>query len=107
MLKDHSTKLRDELLSKRPATPLPWTFRESGPTAYGVLGSVHIPRERSAKHNTRDDAAYIVHAANSYPRLVEALDAILNLDAKPMDHSLKEKIVLDARALLRSLGESE
>jgi hypothetical protein len=89
-------------MTTRPATPLPWTFRESGPTKYGVLGSVHIPRERSVMSNNRDDAAYIVHAANSYPRLVEALKECVK-PANP-DHA---QACIDARALLRSLGESE
>jgi hypothetical protein len=49
------------------------------------------------------DAAYIVHAANSYPRLVEALKELL----KDCDADLKPMGLHPARVLLRSLGESE
>jgi hypothetical protein len=51
-----------------------------------------------------DASAYIVHAANSYPRLVEALRTVLL-----QDHSAPDTLAArqDARALLRSLGEIE
>jgi hypothetical protein len=46
------------------------------------------------------DAKYIVHTANAYPKLIEALRALLHpLHAKHQE--------ADAAALLRELGEAE
>lgn len=97
MLKDHSTSLRDELLSKRPATALPW--HDIGINwVQPREGEVNTPRE-----NLTADYLYLLHAANSYPRLVEALRELLadcDADMKPMGKH-------PARVLLRELGESE
>jgi hypothetical protein len=84
-LKDHSTSLRDELLSKRPATALPWkverqdstlTFVGPNQQTSCVIGDLMDDKSVGIfgdPEGCAQDAAYIVHAANSYPRLVEAL----------------------------------
>lgn len=65
-----------------PATPLPWHQFNNGLTR-------------------PQDAAYIVHASNAYPKLVEALRFVITHHAptnplNPTDN---------ARAILRGLGE--
>jgi hypothetical protein len=94
MLKDHSTELRDEQLSKRPATPLPW--HSEAPMGGIRTSGYHLyTAHTSGVQNTRrEDSQYIVHAANSYPRLVDYVRRWADTDAP-------------ARELLRSLGESE
>jgi hypothetical protein len=137
-LKDHSTSLRDELLSKRPATPLPWkrspwirahghavyTNIASGPSKIACV-SVHGKFRDSDKplatrtkngdyngllleSNCNRDAAYLCHAANSYPLLVEALQ---NIEANLTGKDCRAERVADslrrATEILRELGESE
>ena len=54
------------------------------------------------------NAAYIVHAANAYPKLVEALRQYVDLYADlPIGKSGCGRFWEQARALLRSLGEAE
>jgi len=61
----------------------------------------------------RDDAAYIVHAANSYPKLVEALRSMIEAHSDITEGNLhsgapaRVAVKRDARALLRELGEAE
>jgi hypothetical protein len=83
----HSTELRDEQLAKRPATPLPWT------------------EEVAILPEHQQDVIYIVHAANSYPRLMEALSGAL--DSQECNGHIGVQMVEEIRTLLRSLGESE
>jgi hypothetical protein len=93
MLKDHSTELRDELLSKRPAT-----------------------------EEAKDVLVEIQRRALAYPRLVEALrDLAAICDNVPIFQLDRGKASVKAirlagkfttahsaaKALLRSLGESE
>jgi hypothetical protein len=104
MLKDHSTELRDELLSKRPATPLPWITNERT-AIVGAEAFCPVAKCDAAEPDAyqAQDAAYIVHAANSYPRLVEALKDILH----PITgfHNLTNSNEMAFRALLNELGE--
>ena len=69
-----------------PATSLPWP---------GLIPEPNFARQ---------DAAYIVHAANAYPKLVEAIKDDLKsyLGDFPQDHPATK-----LRALLRELGEAE
>ena len=55
----------------KPATPLPWT-KNDAPVIGGIYGA-DDSKLVGANELPRHDAAYIVHACNSYPRLVEAL----------------------------------
>lgn len=68
----------------RPATPLPWE-----------LNSPALSRLLSLNGIDEKDAAYIIHAANSYLLMVKEL------------HALKALLDMDEplRALLRELGE--
>jgi hypothetical protein len=72
-----------------PATSLPWP---------GL-----IPEPNFAPQ----DAVYIVHAANAYPKLVEALRVSLRVSSLPFDHADKRANPERLRALLRELGEAE
>ena len=76
-----------------PATPLPWKYRV---TAVGgaFAGPAEISKHRSA--GCGQDAAYLTHAGNAYPRLVETLREIA--DGRDLEMS-------EARALMRELGE--
>jgi hypothetical protein len=72
---EHSTRVR-------PATPLPWPNEENTGGTRLIRGGL--------------DAIYARHAANAYPRLVEALkNTGFKFGALPDE----------ARALLRELGE--
>ena len=92
----------------KPATPLPWIANGDedhdfiiGGNPQEILADCSIGRVRPIEDKA--NAAYIVAAANAYPRLVQALkDALLLHDSADM-----RALVLcsDARALLRELGE--
>ena len=87
-----------------PATSLPW----DGPVNYGVSKfEVQGPHSRLATVDKLPDAAYIVHAANAYPKLVEALRGIVE-QVECMNAQGAFGADYDtARALLRELGEAE
>jgi hypothetical protein len=95
----------------KPATALPWQKESPMQGIRGGEGSQHIyTAHASGNYKTREqDAAYIVHAANAYPKLVEALrHAIKEADGYCDDEHGHPANTLDAeRALLRELGESE
>ncbi len=91
-----------------PATPLPWNVEDNGRLI--VAPNTTLPRYR----DSAADAAYIAHAANAYPQLVEALRAMIEHPnpgavADPMKrHKMQAEQIAacgNARALLRSLGE--
>lgn len=91
-----------------PATPLPWhnaTLRTEQEHESGAVGT---PYGRF-RVNHNKDAAYIAHAANAYPRLVEALrDALALLDEihAPSRAFWSGAPARDrGRTLLRELGE--
>jgi hypothetical protein len=74
----------------KPETPLPWVLdefaEEFGPEGLGIGGVHGSIRER------QENGAYLVHAANAYPRLVDAVRTLAMLNGT-------------ARALLVELGE--
>jgi hypothetical protein len=102
-LKDHSTSLRDELLSKRPATPTnaldEFTRTHSPSNAIELAIADHC-----AGPMTDWDFVAALNKAkdrvDSYPRLVEALRYAL---AHPGDQACQEAHGIK---LLRELGES-
>lgn len=89
----------------KPATPLPWKVSGLG---YVSGGNVVLARTEAApaQYQQRidlgmEDATYLVHAANAYPRLVNELKRLCveipaQLGAPPMKN-----------ALLRELGEDK
>ncbi len=85
----------------QPATPLPW--RVSSDAKLRILGALHTGsrtiREQAGTGQCVNDAIYIAHAANAYPKLVAALNlAYSRLD----DKAAREEI----GALLNGLGEA-
>jgi hypothetical protein len=92
-----------------PATPLPWISADcyveakAALAGRGIAGVGVIAETRNEDSPQADDAnaSYIAHAANAYPKLVEALRAVLAKDG----HGLRTTGELPARALLRELGE--
>ena len=103
----------------KPATPLPWALTRK-PSSGGGQNEIEAAPGNILKnrliavnwsYGDADDrnAAYIAHACNSYPRLVEALrnlrEAISNVSI-PVD-SFDALPTQEVDALLRELGEAE
>jgi hypothetical protein len=78
----------------RPATPLPWA-NQPADEYEGVLALVDDEMLEVAKVDDAKNAAYIAHAANAYPKLVEAL----------YKRTYDGITVKDIRTLLLELGE--
>ena len=96
---------------KQPANSLPWTVgghpgNDAGSDWRDILapssfGPLYVGEA------IKEDAAYIVHACNAYPKLVEALRKVLSLRERSdewWDRHGSETIEL--RALLRDLNET-
>ena len=84
----------------QPATPLPW----SEPVNYGnVSFEIQSCSQQVlvGKKWTIQDVRYVSHAANAYPRLVQALQDLLP-DPEASNYTKAEQ---RASALLRELGE--
>jgi hypothetical protein len=88
-------------MKHEPKTPLPWKYvpavRNNAPNYYAV-GTGKWREPVAALCDEGNDAAYITHAANAYPKLIEhLLRDSLNNPTSPTGER--------ARALLRELGE--
>ena len=108
------------MTATKPATPLPWenTRRDDGKGNWSTndigqavnLGGFIVARTIGHGARQWDDSAYIVHAANAYPRLVEDAKADLAALEWAATHTdgnavqFRERIEAK-RALLRELGE--
>jgi hypothetical protein len=80
-------------MNHTPATPLPWKVVDA--SVFSGKAKVCI----AVEYPNGDSAAYIAHAANAYPKLVEALrEELFNFGDRVKAHERH-------RALLRSLGE--
>jgi hypothetical protein len=107
-------------MTTRPATPLPWRYepkRDNSASAQQMKdepigGSImsddmHVARIWSDTDSPTENAAYLCHAANSYPRLVEVLRDLIGpaqggyADGYPDDGEVDA-----AKYLLAELGES-
>ena len=87
-----------------PATSLPW----AEPVNYGASKFEIQGRDcRLATIDKLPDAAYIVHAANAYQKLVEALREISCLDGRVIGVNRDEYAKKVAEEILRELGEAE
>ena len=96
----------------KPSTPLPWAVNRCG--IYdgdgGLLSATGD--DDTAPEDQLANAAYIVHACNAYPRLVEALRNGIEDSCPPLPKNHRAlsdgpKWVVEARALLRELGEDK
>ena len=84
----------------KPATALPWKYQAEGRAQFGILGSARLPAPHPTAQNNQTDAAYIAHAANAYPRLVEFACFVALQDPNGLTTEGNR-----ARALLRELEE--
>ena len=98
-----------------PATPLPWaidlvqTRRVMFRGTHRIISASAVP----ALAFDEREAAYIAHAANAYPKLVEALRKAIrelrienvNADGEQKPNTPIAIVNEDFAALLRSLGE--
>jgi hypothetical protein len=84
-------------MNSHPATKLPWDLNKEG----NIVGDSLIVAKMDRGHfmDREGDAAYIAHAANAYPKLVEALRNAIRSD------KFKAIAEMEAAALLRELGE--
>jgi hypothetical protein len=95
-----------------PATSLPWKLKQDKAAPYsGIYTETgkQITHENGATSD--ENAAYIVHAANAYPKLVEALretlrDRLTQANLHQLPPGIRARLE-SARALLRELGEAE
>jgi hypothetical protein len=91
-------------MKHKPKTPLPWKYvpavRNNAPNYYAV-GSGKWGEPVAAMCDDGNDAAYVTHAANAYPKLVKLLTALRNAD----DPIVRAICRGDATTLLRELGE--
>ena len=102
----------------KPATPLPWHvgMKQAEQIVYDATGwavaNATVYHGKAELPETKANAAYIVAAANAYPRLVEALRgtlgklaAYIDTQGDPQYIYAAEKHHDDVLALLRELGE--
>jgi hypothetical protein len=88
----------------KPATALPWVQGFAGDRVTVYPRGVGV--SKLARANLFDDADYIAHSANAYPKLVEALRK-LERACYSQGGSIAHTPVLQATgALLRELGEA-
>ena len=84
----------------KPATSLPWRVGDAGHTVFGPPNGKTNPGMVAQYCKMQGpNAAYIVHACNAYPRLVEALRDVVENPSETMRDN--------AAIVLRSLGELE
>ena len=87
----------------KPATPLPWKSVQADQGSFSTFWILDEEREDADVDDQNAD--YIAHAANAYPKLVEALRNAL----EQIDHQAASAAGWpdseNARILLRELGE--
>ena len=103
------------MTAQKPATALPWELSDqiASDGDRWIKGGDDVGT--TVARIEGDDAAYIAHAANAYPALVAALRCAVEWetmmrekfgDRYPLDLRPSPNVrAVDARALLRSLGE--
>ena len=100
-----------------PATPLPWHLgtRQAEQIVYDGKGwavaNATVYHGHADGAETKANAAYIAHACNKYPQLVQALRAMMEQYSVAHDSQTEARLLEQGnagavgRALLRSLGE--
>ena len=93
-----------------PATPLPWRVGQVSAgrfPAYPIIGDQLIVADVTIRARGRSnvDAAYIAHAANAYPRLIEALRSLKDRIGAFNGQTACSPEFNAAHALLAELGE--
>lgn len=99
-------------MSKQPATPLPWEHDSDTPSRNGSPRAMVFPVDDDIDNPTvvaggikPENAAYIVHSANAYPRLVEALRKAHSRISDECSSGIDNPTARDIYALLGELGE--
>lgn len=102
------------VIELKPATPLPWEHDSDTPSRNGSPRAMVFPVDDDIDNPTvvaggikPENAAYIVHAANAYHRLVSDRARLIEA-LRPMIEGtafITDAQVETARALLRELGE--
>jgi hypothetical protein len=82
----------------KPATPLPW---QANDRCIDTMGTEQPALATLCHGSPEQNADYIAHACNAYPKLVEALRNVMRSD------KFKAAAEFDARLLLRELGEHD
>lgn len=83
----------------QPATPLPFSTKDDD-IIYGADGS-----DAGAPEVSDQNLAYVIHAANAYPKLVEALRKLVRQAMPDPDKATGAHIA--AASLLGDLGEEQ
>ena len=88
----------------KPGTALPWYTAKTG-NHQGLVISERDGENVAVTYNGDGDAAYIVHACNAYPRLVEALGELVGIQSAAADRVNNLEHLRDLEALLRECEE--
>ena len=91
-------------MEHKPATPLPWEVDEEATVCANNTVVAFTSTRVSAYQD--EDAGYIAHAANAYPKLIAELRKIVVPDDEGWT-IIAGKSAASALALLRELGEIE
>jgi hypothetical protein len=110
----HRGSSRSVSSNRKPQTALPWRVTGKwGGSVGGTAVEVGERPEQTLWLNHADDAAYIVHAANAYPQLIEHYRDALSLLEGWIAHRCPAKYRAEhqadlerKRALLFDLGEA-
>ena len=91
----------------KPATKLPWEWLpDEG--QFIVNAKRDIVAEVPCQGCEAQDGAYLVHAANAYPKLVEALLVRNGIAHGQKINSMDQTVILaNTDALIRELGEND
>lgn len=101
---EHPIYRKGNDMKHSPATALPWVVLRDSPSAIRDHSGNNVAPEVS----NNSDADFIVHAANAYGPLVEALKAAASfLEDDSRSPRRKQACLEEFRSLLRSLGEAE
>lgn len=95
----------------QPATPLPWSLKHGNHVIAGEyefdVAIAWLTDSTPSSEKADANAAYIAHAANTYPRLIEALRQMLEIvGPTPMRSSKDGNQFHAAKMLMRELGEA-
>ncbi len=102
-------------IKHQPASPLPWKLPEVKPSRFPAYVVASAKRDVTrlpitAANCAGTDAAYIAHAANAYPKLIEALRQVASYTGEGPNTTPWRDIVRDlgedARAALKEIGEA-
>jgi hypothetical protein len=88
-------------MNNNPESELPWVY--DARLKQIIFGEHYGVTE--AKQVSEDDATYIVHACNAYPKLIEMVREAAWIPTDQTAPSENKTVVLMAIDLLRKLGE--